>query len=93
MWPVYQKSVFLTPHLEQLLNLTARRDSSYITVVSHNSERNGIAIVIFDKAHFSLIERKSVSDSMAHAPFKGKFCNIYKFCNVSMLIYMLQLCL
>lgn len=42
--------------------------------VSDNSGRNAIAMT--EKARLALIEWKSVTDHMAYAPFRGKFCNI-----------------
>uniref|UniRef100_A0A0N4UFN2 Endo/exonuclease/phosphatase domain-containing protein n=1 Tax=Dracunculus medinensis TaxID=318479 RepID=A0A0N4UFN2_DRAME len=39
--------------------------------VSNNSGRNGVAIVMSDKAHSALIEWKQVSDRMTYARFKG----------------------
>lgn len=67
----------------QLLNSATSTITVYIITgyilacdVSNNSERNGVAVVMSDKAYSALIEWRPVSEHMAYARFKGKFCII-----------------
>lgn len=46
-----------------------------------NSARNGIAIIMSEKAHLALIEWKQLSDHIVNTCFKSKFYNISVICS------------